>query len=229
MYATIGHQIYDFGLSLQRYRVDDNAQKINIIDCKQGDQLQAVKKISQLISVHPLVYIVTRLISSLIKVMQCKRSRDDKRKVFVPCFRSLAAKQRLYVGFSMTSTVSEIPATTLLSNAILSDETLTNAILQLIPIAEARKNHDPEDEVTVSRDAHRKKLKILDKLSKYTSNDDAPPQPSENAYNIRRKTVDMVHGIKEILKPNRDLIQTLISVLENSDNVDNMFSTPLRR
>lgn len=145
VYATIDHQLYDRGLSREQKKVVNEAQRSNIIDNKQDDQLQAVREIVQLISLDPLVAIVTRLISSFNLVMQCKRRRNENLKVFVPRFRSLTAHHLMHVVVSTTSQVSEVLAITLLNNAMLSDETLTNAVLHLAALAESRKNHEPED------------------------------------------------------------------------------------
>lgn len=96
--------------------------------------------------------------------MQCKRRRNADLRVFVARFRSFAADHLMHVGVSTASQLSETLAITLLNNALLSEETLTNAVLQLVALAESRKQPEPEDGVLVSRDAHRKLLQMLQKL-----------------------------------------------------------------
>lgn len=193
---TSGYHPYDQGLSREQKMVVNEAQWSRIINYKQDDQLQAVREIVQLFSVDSPVAIVTRLISSFNQVMQCKRRLKEDLMVFVPRFRSLAAYHLMHVGVSTTSQVSEILGITLLNNAMLNDETLTNAILQLFAHAKSKKHHESKDEVYLSKDAHRGMLEMLDKLSEHAFHVDALSQPSDNPNTVRHKDFDLVQGIQ---------------------------------
>ena len=98
----------------------------------------AIREIIELIAVDLPIAVVSRLIASFNKVTSCRRRRSEDLNTFVSRFRGLAADHLMHGGLSSSSQVGEVLAITLLNNASLSDETLTNAKLQLISLAQAR-------------------------------------------------------------------------------------------
>lgn len=102
------------------------------------DTIQAALQIVKLVPVDPPIAMVTRLISSYPKVTSCRTDPKEKLSIFVSRFRGLAAKHLLHSNASSTSQIGEVLAITLLKNANLEDETLTNAKLQPISHAQAR-------------------------------------------------------------------------------------------
>lgn len=104
----------------------------------------------------PKVEPITPFFSSFIQVRQCERRLNEYLKVFVPHFRRLAIDDLMQVSVSVTSQFSETLVTTLLTDAMLTTETLANAILHLIALVKPRKLHESDDKVTVNRNAHPK-------------------------------------------------------------------------
>jgi hypothetical protein len=72
VYATLGRQLYRALPSSHRSIVDE-AQARGIIDFRQSNQLTAVEEIVKLLATDPPMAIVSRLISTFNKVINCKR------------------------------------------------------------------------------------------------------------------------------------------------------------
>ena len=87
----------------------------------------------------------------------CQRRGSESLSSFVSRFRGLAADHFLHLEVSASSQVIEILAITLLNNASLSDETLTNAKLQLIALVQAREKETTQCATSI-------KKKTLEKL-----------------------------------------------------------------
>lgn len=73
---------------------------------------------------------------------------------FLAGFRSLAADHFMHIGLSTTSHVIAVLAIKLLNNSMLRRETLTNAILTLVSLAESREPLETVNEVSVTHTSH---------------------------------------------------------------------------
>ena len=116
----------------------DEAQAQRKLDYRQGDQVKAVSEISGLLTVNPPIAVVTRLVSSFDELMSCKSKKSAELGSFVPLFQGLEAEHLVHAGPGNSSQICEVQAITLLNNAALAEQTLTNGKLQLIFHAESR-------------------------------------------------------------------------------------------
>ena len=136
--ATLARHLYERGLPRAQKSVVDEAQAQRKLDYRQDDQVKAVSEIVELLAVDPPIAVVTRLISSFKDVTSCKRKKNEELVSFVSRFQGLAAEHLMHAGPSNSSQIGEVLAITLLNNADLAEQALTNAKLQLISHAEAR-------------------------------------------------------------------------------------------
>lgn len=144
VFNTLANHLYDRGLPSASKSFVDEAQASGKINYKQNDQILAVQELVDLLAVEPPIAIVTRLISSFNKVSACVRHKSEDLSAFVSRFRGLAAEHMMHAGVSSNSQVGEILAITLLNNSNLSEETLSNAKMQLVGMAQSKAN-DPND------------------------------------------------------------------------------------
>eukprot|EP00737_Agarophyton_chilense_P002142 gb/GEZJ01002436.1/.p3 GENE.gb/GEZJ01002436.1/~~gb/GEZJ01002436.1/.p3 ORF type:complete len:127 (+),score=16.78 gb/GEZJ01002436.1/:659-1039(+) len=92
---------------------------------------------------------------------------------------------------------------------MLSEETLTNAKLQLVSLAEARQKSEPKDEVCITKNCNTSVLEFIDQLSESFNSDDAMPNTFDNANTVRRKATDIVNSTRELLQERSELFQYL--------------------
>ena len=166
VFATLANQLYDRGLPSAQKSIVDEAQANGSINYKQSNQIEAVKQIMELIAVDPPMAIVSRLITSFNQVTNCRRGRNEDLGAFVSRFRGLAADHLMHGGLSPASQVGEVLAITLLNNANLSEDTLSNAKIQLINHAEARQQKEEAEMVKNIRYGCTKEM--FDKLKAMT-------------------------------------------------------------
>ena len=95
--------------------------------------------------------VALRLIAAFNKVTSCRRWRSEDLNTFVSRFRRLAADHLMHGGLSSSPQVGELLAITLLNTASLSEETLTNAKLQLISFAQARESQGQTEAVYIQK------------------------------------------------------------------------------
>ena len=161
-FTTLAKQLYSRGLSAEQKSVVNEAQTEAQINYKQDDQFRAVREIVELVSVDPSIAFVSRLIASYNKVTNCQRRGSESLISFVSRFRGLAADHLLHLGVSASSQVSEILAITLLNNANLSDETLTNAKL-----AQALEEESPQCATSIKKETLEKLENISFKVQQF--------------------------------------------------------------
>lgn len=121
----------------------------------------------ELVAVDPLIAVVSSLIASYKKVTDFRRRGSESLSSFVSRFRGLTADHRLHVRLSVSSQVSKILAIKLLNNANLSDETLTNAKLQLIALAQSREEETPRSATTINEETLKKLEDVRSKLQQF--------------------------------------------------------------
>ena len=102
------------------------------------------------------------MIASFNKFTSCRRRRSDDLNTFFSRFLGLAADHLMHGGLSSSSQGGGVLAITLLNNTGLSEETFTNAKLQLISLAHTRENQRQAEAVHVPNSK-------LDELSKVTA------------------------------------------------------------
>lgn len=94
-----------------------------MINYKQGDQMNAVQEIGDLITVDPPIAVVNRLIVCFKNVRICK-GKQKKTKPLVSRFLELCAEHMIRTGAVQSSRIGEVLAMQLLNNAALPDSTL---------------------------------------------------------------------------------------------------------
>lgn len=94
--------------------------------------------IVDLLAVGKLIAVVTRLIYFFNRDKTCACPNNEDLSAFVPRFRELAADHPIHAVVATNSQIGEILAITLLSNSNISEETLSNAKMQLLSMAKAR-------------------------------------------------------------------------------------------
>ena len=149
--ATLARHFYDRSLPSAQKSIVDEAQAKGLINYKQDDQITVIREIIELIAVDPPIPVVSRLIASFNKVTNCRRRRSEDLNTFVSRSRGLAADHLMHGGLSSSSQVGQVLAITLLNNASLSEETLTNAKLQLISLAQARESQGQTEAVYIPK------------------------------------------------------------------------------
>jgi hypothetical protein len=96
--------------------------------------------------------IVSRLIATFTKVTTCKRKPKEDLNQFTSRFWGLAADHLMHANASTSSQTAEMLSILLLNNALLPDETLTAAKLELIRIAEPRQVSCPNSKEDVTNE-----------------------------------------------------------------------------
>lgn len=127
--------MYESGFPQAHQSIVERKIANGLVNLKQDDQLQTVMEIVNFIAYDPLITVVSRLILSLNKVMNCHRKNNERLPLFVSRFHGLASEHLMIADESPSSTVGEVLAITLLNNANLPQSTLINAKSELIKMA----------------------------------------------------------------------------------------------
>ena len=203
VYATLANQLYDRGLPSEQKSIIDEAQLKGLINYKQEDQIAAVRDIIELIAIDSPVATVSRLIDSFHRVTNCRRRRNEDLRAFVPRFRGLAADHLMHGGLSSSSQVGEVLAITLLNNANLSEETLTNAKLQLIALAKEREdaqtNMKSKSDVSVSEDVVEEVDDLLELVRELQESRLVKTFKTDSVEKVRSRIHSLRHGITSIV------------------------------
>ena len=138
--ATLVRLLYDRGLPAAQQSIIDEAQSRGLLNYKQDDQVKGLMEVVNLIALHAAIAIVTRSINSFNKVTTCRRLKNEDVPTFISRFQCLAAEHLMHAGETSSSQTDEVLAITLVKNADLEENTLTNAKLQLIGFAQARRS-----------------------------------------------------------------------------------------
>lgn len=96
--------------------------------------MKGVEQIGNLTAIDPPISIITRLIDSLNKFTTCSPGKSENKNHFVSWLRGLAPEHLMRAGTTQSSQFYEDLAITLLKNADIPAENLTNAKLQLISL-----------------------------------------------------------------------------------------------
>jgi len=200
VFATLANHLYDRGLPNAQKSIVDEAQAKGDIDYKQDDQIAGVRDIIELIAVDPPIAVVSRLISSFNQVTNCRRRRNEELSTFVSRFRGLSADHLMHGGLSASSQVGEVLAITLLNNANLSEETLTNAKLQLIALAQARDDHALAPTVPVAPETISSLRAFSEKLSKLSESASLKTYRSDTVPIVKRRIHHTRAKVSELQK-----------------------------
>jgi hypothetical protein len=142
--------------------------------------------------------IVSRLITTFTKVTTCKRKPKEDLNQFTSRFWGLAADHLMHANASTSSQTAEILAIILLNNALLTDETLTAANLELIRIAESRQVSSPNSKEDVTNEDITELRQAISSLDKRVSSDYNKIAKDADANDLevtRRSTLRKVHSV----------------------------------
>jgi hypothetical protein len=115
--------------------------------------------------------IVSRLIRTFTKVTTCNRKPKEDLNQFTSRFWGLAADHLMHANASNSSQTAEMLAIILLNNALLPDETLTAAKLELIRITESRQVSSPNNREDVTYEDLAELRQTISSLDKRVSSD----------------------------------------------------------
>lgn len=77
-FATLGRQLYDIVLNQAHQSLFDEIKQLGKMKCKRDDQVEAVRKIVELITQDPPIAIVNRMIYFFIEVLKRRmKSNED--------------------------------------------------------------------------------------------------------------------------------------------------------
>lgn len=138
LFTTISNHIYDLCRPSYKKSFVQEAQTNGQINHKQDDQVEAVQDIIKLLTVEPPISVVTRLISFFYRVNTCALRINKDCSAFVSRLGGLAVAHPMYVGVAENSHVGGILPITLLINLNRSEETFSNAKLQVVAMAKSR-------------------------------------------------------------------------------------------
>ena len=178
----------------QKSLVDEAQAKFdNDFDYKQDDQIKGVQQIVDLISNHPPIAVVKRLVDSFNKVINCRRKHSEDLNHFLSRYRVLAAEHLLRVGATSYLQVEEFLAITLLNNACIPETTLTTAKLQLIRLAEDRKE---KEDVNSYSQTEKNAISLLDASTELKDICDAIMYKNEGRKDLVKRFTKIKHGLR---------------------------------
>lgn len=133
--ATLVRHLYDHELPGAHKSIVNGAKAKGTIDYKQDEQALAIHEIVELIAVDLPTTVISPLISFFIQVTGCLHHRSGGLTAFISRFRGIIAEQLMHGGLSVSSQVGEVLAIMLQNNSAFSEDTITNAKLQIIAVS----------------------------------------------------------------------------------------------
>ena len=229
VFATLANHLYDRGLPSEQQSIVDEAQLKGIIDYKQDNQIAAVRDIIELVAVDSPIANVSRLITSFHRVTNCRRHRNKDLRAFVSRFRGLAADHLMHGGLSSSSQVGEVLAITLLNNANLSEETLTNTKLQLFALAKERDDNDnknKEEFISIPKTVEKDISTLLEKVDEFKESILLKTFKTDSIRDVKARIHTLKHGFTTI----SSTLSTILTSLEKlNDDQDEKSDTKLIR
>lgn len=224
IFRILGQTLYQRGLPPEQQSIVDEAQAKGVIDFHQTDNpVQAVLGIVNVVAVDPPMATVTRLIGSFNKVSSLKRSKNEDLSMFVSRFRGAAAEHLQQTSSSPSSQIGQVMAITLLNNANLDENVLTNAKLQLIALAEERAKQEQEDVTKLVRKKKFEKLVKTGKALEDIKNMNARrPGRSKLIAGSKNLMFDLISELQETLSE----LEVTTSANLASRSVAHLFSLP---
>lgn len=117
---------------------DETQPKVVIGYAQTENPVEAVLEFGELVAVDLPIEKVTRLITSFMLTLICRRSKSGNAPVFFSRFRGLAADRLWHANASISSKIDQAFAIIVLNNVLLEKNTPTRCKLQLIFLAKVR-------------------------------------------------------------------------------------------
>jgi len=200
MWVTLAQNLYESLPDEQRMVIDHALEEDKDFSLYNADQMQTVQQIVDKIAKDPPTTVVTRVMTSFVKVQNCKRPRDMKFTTYVSKFMALASEHLIHTGGTSRSQVGEVLAFTLLNNANLEKATHQTAKMQLIQTAtERQQSHEDALKTYPMTDIDRASIQSsIDKIENMSEAITSIPVDTEDVNILKEKLAKTLEALLEV-------------------------------